>query len=313
MPSREAEPHRLPAAGNLEDERDAVRPLVHPARGADIRRTSGTVCPHPRAACRAHGEHARIVGIEDHRPVRGNGANQRGLLLLDAVERAEELGMCARHSGNGGHRGARDGGQRGDLPRAIRAELEGGRAMLGGELEQGEGESPLVVEARLGLEHGSEGPEHAGHQLLGRGLPVRAGDRGHVNAEARAMPGSEAAESHRGIVHEDERHSCGQFVGDGVHHEAARAAAYCVTEKGVTVQPVSADGEEHLAHVEGAAVDRHTGHGDAEIAADEGASGAADDLLDSECRHARSYVALPARAARAWARSSKGSTSEPMI
>ena len=127
------------------------------------------------------------------------------------------------------------------------------------------------------------------------------------------MPRSETAEGYRGIVHENERDARGQLVGDRVHHEAARAAAHRVAEKGVTVEPVSANGEEHLAHIEGAAVDRHAGHGDAEIAADEGASGAADDLLDSECRHARSYVALPARAARAWARSSKGSTSEPMI
>src|SRR6266478_7166578 len=127
------------------------------------------------------------------------------------------------------------------------------------------------------------------------------------------MPVSETAEGHRGILHEDEGHSRGQFVGHRVHHEAARSPADRIAEKGVTIESVSANREERLPHIEGAAVDGHAGHGDAEVASDEGASGAADDLLDGECRHARSYVALPESAARAWARSSKGSTSEPMI
>ena len=164
-----------------------------------------------------------------------------------------------------------------------------------------------------GLSTGPRAPSTAAISSLVVVLPFEPVTDATGMLKRAAMPGAEAAERHRRIVHEDEGNARRQLVGHGVHDEAARAAAHRVTEKGVTVEPVSANREEHLAHVERAAVDRHAGHGDAEIAADEGASGAADDLLDSECRHARSYVALPASAARAWARSSKGSTSEPMI
>src|SRR6266568_6444570 len=105
---------------------------------------SSDVCSSdlPRAAGCAHGEHPRVVGIEDHGTLRGNGANQRGFFLLNALERAEELRVRARHGGDGGDGRARDGGQDGDLARAIGAELEGSRAMLGRELEECEGKAP---------------------------------------------------------------------------------------------------------------------------------------------------------------------------
>src|SRR5215831_2696768 len=127
------------------------------------------------------------------------------------------------------------------------------------------------------------------------------------------MPGPEPAERLRGVVHEDQRHAGGQLVGHGVDHEAPRSASHRVTQEGMPVESLAVDGEEGLAHVQAAAVDRHAGHRDAEVASEQRAASAPYDLFNGECRHARSYVVLPRRAARAWARSSKGRTSEPMI
>jgi hypothetical protein len=127
------------------------------------------------------------------------------------------------------------------------------------------------------------------------------------------MPRAETAERLRGVVGEHQRHAGGQFIGHGIDHEAARPATHRIAQESMPVVPLAADGEEGLAHIQGAAVDRHAGHRDAEVASEQSAARAPHDLFHGKGRPTRSYVVLPARAARAWARSSKGSTSEPMI
>ena len=164
-----------------------------------------------------------------------------------------------------------------------------------------------------GLSTGPSAAEHRRHHLLGRGLAVRARHRRDRNREALAVPCAQPPEGLRRLVHQHDGHARRQVVGHRVDHEAGGAAPDGVAEEGVAVEALAADGEEGLTDAEAPAVDGDAGHGDAEVASEEGAAGAADDVFDGECRHARSYVALPARAARAWARSSKGSTSEPTI
>ena len=208
--------------------------------------------------------------------------------------------MRGGHRGHDGDGGPRDLGERGDLARPVRAELERGRAVLGGELDERERQPPLVVEARLGLEHGPERGQHRRHHLLGRGLAVRARHRRDRNREPLAVPGAQPPEGLRRLVHQHDRHARRQIVGHRVDHEAGGAAPDGVAQEGVAVEALAADGEEHLTDAQAPAVDGDAGHGDAEVASEEGAAGAADDVFDGECRHARSYVALPARAARAW-------------
>ena len=95
--------------------------------------------------------------------------------------------------------------ERRDLPRLIGAELERRRPVLGAEPEERQGQPPLVVEARFGLEHGAERAEHRGHHLLGRGLAVRARHRGDGQREARAVIRGEPAERPRRVLHQHHR------------------------------------------------------------------------------------------------------------
>ena len=86
-----------------------------------------------------------------------------------------------------------------------------------------------------------------------------------------------------------------------------------MVQEDVAVPLVTDDGEEDLADGERARVDRHPRDGHAEVTAHEGALGAAHHVLDREDRHRAGYDGRSSSTARASARSSKGSTSVPMI
>ena len=81
----------------------------------------------------------------------------------------------------------------------------------------------------------------------------------------------------------------------------------------MAVPLVADDGEEDLADGERARVDRDPRDGHAEVAAHEGALGTAHDITHREDRHRAGYDGRSSSTARASARSSKGSTSAPMI
>src|SRR5206468_322704 len=130
---------------------------------------------------------------------------------------------------------------------------------------------------------------------------------------SRAMVRREQTERYRSVLDEDERHVGGRVVAERVDDQAGGAPARRVREEGVAVEPVALNGEERLPDAERARVDRHPRHGDAEVAGDERAPGRANDVLDGEEGHPGSYGERSWRIRRATSRSSKGSTSEPMI
>ena len=69
-----------------------------------------------------------------------------------------------------------------------------------------------------------------------------------------------------------------QVIGQARDDETGRAASGGVVQEGVAVPLVADDGEEDIADGERAAVDRHARDGHAEVAAHEGALGAADEV-----------------------------------
>ena len=190
--------------------------------------------------------------------------------------------MRARHHRDGAHGRAADPSQRRDFAGLVGAQLERDRPVLGGEPEQGQGQPPLVVEARLGLEHRAQGAEHGRHHLLGRGLAVGAGHGRDGQREPGSVVRGEAAERPRGVIHEHGRHRGRKIVGQRVNDNAGGAAGGRVSEIGVAIELAPSDGEEDLADGEGAAVDGHAPHRHAEIPPDQGALGPADDVFDGE-------------------------------
>src|SRR5213594_3776724 len=169
---------------------------------------SSTTSPTRRtcAVAARHPGDARVVGVERDPAGGGHGAHERRLLLVHAVERAEELRVDGRHVRHDAERRPRQLRQVGDLAGPVGAELEHERLVLGDEPEEREREPPLVVEARRGLEDLPARAEYARDQLLGRRLAVGTGHGHNRNRKPRAMICGEQAERLCGVLDEDERH-----------------------------------------------------------------------------------------------------------
>ncbi len=73
--------------------------------------------------------------------------------------------------------------------------------MAGIEVEQGKGQTDLVVVIALALEHPVPLCEHRRHKLFGRRLADAAGDANHARRKTGTPPGSEALQRREGIVH----------------------------------------------------------------------------------------------------------------
>ena len=194
--------------------------------------------------------------------------------------------------------GARQGGQRARSPRAgsCRSRRPAPRAR-GPRRSSVSGQTPLVVEARLGLQHAPARAEHRGHHLLRRRLAVRAGDGDDRDREPRApgrAPDGRAPWSCRPRAPAARSPgSVGQRV--TTRQDAPRAAAS--PTYAVAVEAVAADREEGVADRERAGVDRDPADGHDEVADDERALRRADDVLDGEGRHVasgRAPAAAPA-------------------
>src|SRR5206468_891542 len=150
--SGEGERHGLQRVRRLEREPEAVRVLDDVAHEADLRRRRAPVGDDVGLGVARHPGDARVVGVEREPAGGGHGAHERRLLLVHAIERAEELRVDGRHVRHDAERRPRQLRQVGDLAGPVGAELEHERLVLGDEPEEREREPPLVVEARRGLE-----------------------------------------------------------------------------------------------------------------------------------------------------------------
>src|SRR5262249_14849136 len=199
----------------------------------------------------------------------------------------------------------------GDLALLVGADLKHDGLVVGRELQEGERQSPLVVERGFWLQHAPARAEDRGDHLLRRRLAVGAGHRNDGDGEALTVVRGDVAEGAGGVLEEDEGHAGGDRVGDVVHDQTRRAATRCLRHEVVAVETMTLDGEEGLADPQGTGVDRDTTDGHGEVTHDERALGRAHDVLDGEGCHRQ--LAVRCRSWRATSRSSNGSTSAPMI
>ena len=218
--------------------------------------------------------------------------------------------MHRRYRGDHTDRGRGHGAQGGDLALLVGANLDHNGLVIGRQLEEGQRQPPLVVEGAFRLQHSPAGPEHRGDHLLRRRLAVGAGDRDHRDGEALTVVRGDVTEGSRRILHEDERHASRDRIGDVVH-ETRGPATRRFRHEVVAVEPMALDGEECLADTERTGIDGDATDGHREVPDDERALSRANDVLDGEGRHRQ--PAIRWRTWRATSRSSKGSTSAPMI
>jgi hypothetical protein len=277
------------------------------------------------------GEDALVAVGVDGGARRGEGGEQLALGAGDLVDAAQALQVDGADVDDHAHLGLGDAGQVGDLAAGRHAHLDDGVAVLGPEAEEGEGEAEVVVEVALGPVHpllAGRRREHAGHQLLGGGLAVGAGDADDAQAaggERAAVRAGQAAEGGDGVVYLDDRDVTGQREVGGAaagDHQAGGAREDGLGGEVVPVVALAADGEPQAAGQDGAPVDGH--------AAVEGAGDAGGDQVEREgmgAAHAgppgapeRASPGPPpsaspraTMASRATARSSKGCLVRPMI
>ncbi len=162
-----------------------------------------------------HGGHAGGNAREEHRLGGADDGNARGseqirLLVGDAFERAETLGMFDIHIEDEGDVGSDDGSQAGDFAALVGAAFEHGSAMRSGQGEDGHGDADEVVEITgCGKNVAEERASHGGGQFLGGGFaggPAdRDGGQGTQCAHALQMKSRERSKRGQRIVNLEAR------------------------------------------------------------------------------------------------------------
>ena len=151
--------------------------------------------------------------------------------------------------GDHAHVGPDDVGQIVDLARAVHAHLQHAHLHGAVQAQDGQGQTDVVVEVPLGLQHPEPGAQHGGDHVLGRGLAHAAGDGHKGDVEPGFIPGGQVPQRPLGVGHlyiELILPIALPLPGGKTAHRAALQGGVDI---GVAVEPVPHQGDEQGAGV----------------------------------------------------------------
>ena len=252
-----------------------------------------------------------IVAIEDGGAALLEALEDLALGVGDAPDRAEILDVDRLHRRDDRHLRPHEPRQRRDLARVVHADLEDAEGAAPRHAGEGQGHAPVIV---VGGESGVRGAlarQHEAHRLLGAGLADGARDGDDLRARPGAGAGGEIAHGPEHVRHDDQRPAVHE-VGRPRFGDDRRGGALgeSVADEVMAVAGVALDGEEQVARLEGARVDRDPGHR-ADLVRDPAARRGGD-LIPCPERSAHP-CATRAMAARRTSWSENGRVRSPMI
>ena len=198
-----------------------------------------------------------IIPVEHHQPAGPDVGQQLALGPEDVLPAAQALDVGVPDVGDDSHVRLDDLPQVVDLPRAVHPHLQHADLTAPVQPQQGQGQADVVVVIALGLEHPVPGAQHGGDHVLGGGLAhaARHGDEG--DGESGLVPGGQVPQGPLGAGHLDIE-SVGAVALPFPGGEAAQSAPLQGgVDVGVPVEPLSHQGDEQGAGVDGPAVGVH--------------------------------------------------------
>ncbi len=138
--------------------------------GAHVGALVGSEGEDPAVVFLAHGGHERVVGVEDGRAGRREGADDLGLGIRDGLPGAELPDVRGTDAQDGGDAGTGDSAQGLDVALAARAHLQHEVLRIGPDGAHGDGEADLVVEGGPVGDGGGVSGQDVGEEVLGGGL-----------------------------------------------------------------------------------------------------------------------------------------------
>ena len=145
--------------------------------------------------------------------------------------------------------------KRTDFARVVGTHLHYGQFVLLLQAQKREGHTDMVIEIALRIEHLIAFLQHRGDEFLGRGLSVRAGDSDDACTHLSAMLTSQVLQGFQAIVHEDDVFRIG--IPRLVHHGISATFLQGLTGKGIAIEGLPFQGDEHRAFGAVASVGGH--------------------------------------------------------
>ena len=138
-----------------------------------------------------------------------------------ALRAAKALQVGAPGVGNGDDLRAGDMGQIGDLPRVVGAHLQHQEVLLP-RLQQGQGQTDIIVEVAPGRPHSGRLGEDGGDHLFGSRLAIAPGEGHHPASKAIPVGGRQPPQGQAAILHLPLGQVDGQGALDHQGHGAGR-------------------------------------------------------------------------------------------
>jgi len=219
----------------------------------------------PRARGRRETIELRRVTIKHGGAARFEPGEDLGFGVGNGLDRAEILEMHRRDRGHQRDMRPRQGDERRDLAGVIHADLDRREGGARRQLRQRQRHAPMIVVGRGGGVGRAEPAERDAQHFLGAGLADRAGDRNDARLRPRPRRRAEALQGAQGVVDRENRLMRGNpgaaRPGDRRGRRARLEGARDVV---VAVARLAPDGEEEIAGLQRAGVDRNALDGDGE-------------------------------------------------
>ena len=244
---------------------------------------------HGRRRGTGHGRDPLVVGVEDGEAV---GRQSGGQLALRARDRLDAAGAHEVHwldVEDDPDLRARDLGQPRDLALGVHAHLEHRHAVRIGQAQEGQRQAGLRIEVAL-VPQDRLGPrQHVRHDLLGEGLPGRAGDPDHADRVAATPPSGKVAERHERIGNLHQRGvAAGRDLDRALDERGSGTGAERIRHVAMAVVALAAERDEAAVRCDGTGVDRGPADRRDGGGGDEAATGGGQQVIEADRRmHAR--------------------------
>ena len=267
-----------------------------------------TRAPRAAAALRQPFELWRVA-VERRRPARFETEKDFRLRVGDRLDRAEVLDVDGRDRRHQRHVRPHHARKRRDFARMIHADLEHAEADACGHARERQRHAPVIVIGGGGGVGRADAGEHRAQHLLHGRLADRAGHRNNPRPRARARSDAQPFHGLERVVDRERRAETGEPPGPFARHDGRGSPGIeGASDVIMAVVRVALDGEEKIAGLKRATVDRDAADNLAQRRARRGAECGRQFGFSPQRRHAAS-----ASAARASSASENGSVVSPTI